>query len=60
MLLDVDFYYSCMLEYGMPIFYHDILIGNRARNPYAKKEGLTSEDIQKEFEYCHDKYGISL
>ena len=60
MLLDVDFYYSCMLEYGMPIFYHDILVGNRANNPDAKKEELSSEDIQKEFEYFHDKYGISL
>ena len=32
MLLDVDFYYHTMLEYGMPIFYEDILIGNRVRD----------------------------
>ena len=58
MLLDVDFYYHCMLEYGMPIFYGDLLIGNRARNPVTLKESITDEEIEKEFQHCHKKYGI--
>ena len=59
MLLDVDFYYHCMLEYGMPILYGDLLIGNRARNPVTLKESITDEEIEKEFQHCHKKYGIS-
>tara|TARA_B100000287_G_scaffold363399_1_gene357140 strand:- start:27 stop:734 length:708 start_codon:yes stop_codon:yes gene_type:complete len=59
MLLDVDFYYNCMITYGMPIFYEDILIGNRARNPTTLKESITMEEIEKEFQHCHKKYGIS-
>ena len=58
MLLDVDFYYHCMLEYGMPILYGDLLIGNRARNPVTLKESITDEEIEKEFQHCHKKYGI--
>jgi glycosyltransferase involved in cell wall biosynthesis len=58
MLLDVDFYYHCMLEYGMPILYGDLLIGNRARNPATLKESITDEEVEKEFQYCHKKYGI--
>ena len=60
MLLDVDFYYHCMLEYGMPIFYGDILIGNRARNPNTLKESISDEQVKKEFEHCHKKYGINI
>ena len=59
MLLDVDFYYGAMLEYGMPILYQDVLIGNRARNPNTLKESLTEEQIEKEFQHCHKKYGIT-
>ena len=59
MLLDVDFYYGAMLKYGMPILYQDVLIGNRARNPNTLKESLTEVQIEKEFQHCHKKYGIS-
>ena len=47
-----------MLEYGMPIFYGDLLIGNRARNPVTLKESITDEEIEKEFHHCQKKYGI--
>ena len=59
MLLDVDFYYHTLLDYGMPILYQDVLIGNRARNPNTLKESLTEVQIEKEFQHCHKKYGIS-
>jgi len=60
MLLDVDFYYHCMLEYGMPIFYRDILVGNRARNPNTLKESISDKEVQEEFQYCHKKYKINI
>tara|TARA_R100000742_G_C4273806_1_gene93511 strand:- start:406 stop:1116 length:711 start_codon:yes stop_codon:yes gene_type:complete len=60
MLLDVDFYYHCMLEYGMPIFYNDVLVGVRADNPNTLKESITDEEIEKEFQHCHKKYGIKI
>jgi glycosyltransferase involved in cell wall biosynthesis len=58
MLMDVDFYYGMMLEYGNPIYYNDTLIGNRVRDTHTWKERISDEDIKKEFEYCHKKYGI--
>lgn len=59
MLLDVDFYYHTMLKYGMPIFYQDILIGNRVRDYNTLSSEVSSEDIQNELSYCHRKYGIT-
>lgn len=58
MLMDVDFYYGMMLEYGNPIYYNDTLIGNRVRDTHTWKERISDEDIKKEFEYVHKKYGI--
>ena len=68
-LLDVDFYYGTMLEYGMPILYQDILIGNRC----SGKESFTGElceydennnmrykqdIIDFEFSYVSKKYNL--
>ena len=58
MLLDVDFYYHTMLEYGMPIFYEDILIGNRVRDSKTLMATISEEEIEEEFQYCYKKYGI--
>ena len=58
MLLDVDFYYHTMLEYGMPIFYEDILIGNRVRDNKTLMATISEEEIEEEFQYCYKKYGI--
>lgn len=58
MLMDVDFYYNMMLNYGHPVYINDILIGNRVRDTQTWKERITDDEVQKEFEYCHTKYGI--
>lgn len=58
MLMDVDFYYNMMLKYGHPIYYNDILIGNRVRDTETWKARISEEDVEKEFKYCHQKYGI--
>ena len=59
MLLDVDFYYHNMLEYGMPIMYQDVLVANRVRDTDTLMAGITDEEIEEEFQYCFKKYGIS-
>ena len=58
MLLDVDFYYHCMLEYGMPIFYQDTLICNRVRDTDTLMAEVTPEEVQEEFKYCKKKYDL--
>lgn len=59
MLLDVDFYYAAMLKYGMPIFYNDVLIGNRVRDSDTLMSEVTEEETEEEFQYCFKKYGIN-
>lgn len=58
MLMDVDFYYNMMLTHGHPIYYNDILIGNRVRDTQTWKERISEDDIDKEFKYVHRKYKI--
>ncbi len=58
MLHDVDFYYHTMLQYGMPIFYQDILIANRVRDTDTLMAEITPEEVQQEFQYCHKKYNL--
>ena len=58
MLLDVDFYYHTMLEYGMPIFYQDTLICNRVRDTDTLMAEVTPEEVQEEFKYCKKKYDL--
>lgn len=58
MLLDVDFYYNAMLNYGMPILYQDLLISNRVRDTDTLMAEISEHEVVKEFEYCHKKYGI--
>ena len=58
MLLDVDFYYHTMLEYGMPIFYQDTLICNRVRDTDTLMAEVTPEEVQEEFIYCKKKYDL--
>lgn len=58
MLMDVDFYYNMKLNYGDPIYVHDILIGNRVRDTQTWKERITEDDVKQEFIYVHNKYGI--
>ena len=58
MLLDVDFYYHTMLEYGMPIFYQDTLICNRVRDTDTLMAEVTPEEVQEEFNYCKKKYDL--
>jgi len=60
MLLDVDFYYNTMLNHGMPIFYQDILISNRVRDSDTLSAEVNDEEVQKEFEYCRKKHGITI
>ena len=52
-------YYKNFLEYGMPIFYHDILIANRVRDTDTLMAEVTDEEIEEEFQYCFKKYGLS-
>jgi len=58
MLLDVDFYYHTMLEYGMPIFHQDTLIVNRVRDTDTLMAEVTPEEVQEEFKYCKKKYDL--
>ena len=58
MLLDVDFYYHTMLEYGMPIFYQDTLVCNRVRDTDTLMAEVTPEEVQEEFKYCKKKYDL--
>jgi len=58
MLLDVDFYHHTMVEYGMPILYQDILIGNRVRNSDTLMSEISEDEVIEEFKYVHKKYGI--
>lgn len=59
MLLDVDFYYHTMLEYGMPILYQDVLIGNRVRDHNSLSSEVTEDEVKNEFFYCHKKYNLN-
>ena len=59
MLLDVDFYYQNVLNYGMPIFYRDTLIVNRVRDNDTLMAEVSEEEIEEEFQYCFKKHGIS-
>ena len=59
MLLDVDFYYHNMLNYGMPIFYNDTLIANRVRDTDTLMAEVTEDEIEEEFQYCFKKHGIN-
>lgn len=58
MLLDVDFYYNAMLNYGMPILYQDVLIANRVRDNDTLMSEVSVEEVIEEYKYCHKKYGI--
>ena len=58
MLLDVDFYYNAMLNYGMPILYQDVLIANRVRDTDTLMSEVSQEEVVEEFNYCHQKYGL--
>ena len=58
MLLDVDFYYHTLLDYGMPILYQDIFICNRVRDTDTLMAEVSDEEIKEEFKYCHKKYGL--
>ena len=58
MLLDVDFYYHTMLEYGMPIFYRDTLVCNRVRDDNTLMAEVTPEEVQEEFDFCKKKYDL--
>jgi glycosyltransferase involved in cell wall biosynthesis len=58
MLLDVDFYYNSMLNYGMPILYQDVLVANRVRDNDTLMSEVSVEEVIEEFKYCHKKYGI--
>lgn len=58
MLMDVDFYYGMMLEYGHPIYYNDILVGNRVRDTQTWKERISEKEVSEEFKYVKQKYKI--
>ena len=58
MLLDVDFYYHTMLDYGMHILYQDVFICNRVRDSDTLMAEVSDEEIEEEFKYCHKKYGL--
>jgi len=58
MLLDVDFYYHTMLDYGMPILYQDTFICNRVRDTDTLMAEVSDEEIEEEFKYCRKKYGL--
>jgi len=59
MLLDVDFYYSLRSKYGDCVYLNECLITQRV-NKDALSSTISDEDVQKEFEYCRKKHGITL
>lgn len=58
MLLDVDFYYNAMINYGMPILYQDLLVVNRVRDTDTLMAEISEREVVEEYEYCHKKHGI--
>ena len=58
MCLDVDFYHSATVQYGYPILYQDVLIGNRVRDDNTLMSTISEEETMAEFEYCWRKHGI--
>ena len=59
-LLDIDFYHSMKSKYGMCVFLDEILVSQRVNNTDNIISTRTSEQIEKEFEYCRKKHGITL
>jgi len=59
MLLDVDFYYSLRSKYGDCLYLNECLMTQRV-NKDALSSTISDEDVQKEFEYCRKKHGITL
>jgi len=59
-LLDIDFYHSMMGKYGMCVFLDEILVSQRVNNTDNIISTRSAEQIEKEFEYCREKHGITL
>ena len=59
MLLDIDFYYSLRTKYGDCYYLNDCLMTQRV-NKDALSSTISDEEVQKEFEYCRKKHGITL
>lgn len=59
MLMDVDFYYSLRSKYGDCIYLNEYMITQRV-NEDALSSTISDEDVQKEFDYCRKKHGITL
>ena len=59
MLMDVDFYYSLRSKYGDCIYLNEYMITQRV-NADALSSTISDEDVQKEFDYCRKKHGITL
>ena len=59
-LLDIDFYHSLRGEYGDGVYLSNILVTQRVNNVDNIISTRTSEEIEKEFEYCRNKHGIIL
>jgi len=59
MLMDIDFYYQLRKKYGDCIYLNDCLITQRV-NKDALSSTTSDIEVQKEFEYCRKKHGITL
>ena len=59
-LLDIDFYYSMREKYGDCVYLDQILVSQRVNNVDNIINTRSSDEIEKEFEYCRQKHGITL
>tara|TARA_R100001510_G_C7645158_1_gene202543 strand:- start:1161 stop:1868 length:708 start_codon:yes stop_codon:yes gene_type:complete len=59
--MDVEFYYGMMYDYGVPIFYDDVLISNRVSD-YSVTTNVSNKNrdyfVTKETNYCKQKYSL--
>jgi len=59
MLMDIDFYYQLRNKYGDCLYLNEVLI-SQSLNVDSLSSITSDQDIQKEFVYCREKFGIQI
>lgn len=59
MLMDIDFYYQLRNKYGDCLYLNEVHVSQRV-NDDALSSTISDESIQKEFEYCREKFGVVI
>ena len=56
MMMDCDYYYNLISNFGDPIYFEDVLVSNRVHENQISS--TYDKNIQDEINYCLDKYAI--